>query len=486
MNQLTDASFQGFFTNASDIRNTMVHLLGNVTDQVVLEPCFGEGAFIMNLIGTPKKIDAIDIDPRHFGENQTKVKNCDYFNIDFIDYFIRPELRKSELLNTTYDSVICNPPYGLKFSKEYRAIIKKAYPNIYARESYALFFYLAISLLKAKGRYVFIIPDSFLTSKNLSYMREFIVNEARPTHIIQFKSKRFESVNFGYSNMCIISGVKAPSHKSHETIWIDATSSDESLMALLSSENDTVFGQYFIDNVREAWISPKSLRSVELTRDFVTLNDISECKTGIYTGDNKRFCGYDAENPPKRVNGHPVDWSEVILTPTEKEKSHGVDKEIAYVPFIRGGHRSPLEITNSCIRWDVSAIKHYSQDKKARLQNKSFYFRKGLAVPMVTSGRLSASEMENSIFDQGVVGVFAKEELYHNFLLIYLNDPISSKLKALIAPGANNSANYLKRLKIPKLSISELKEAQNIVDIARTNGWDKTQALRDNFIKRVI
>ncbi|WP_214658071.1 hypothetical protein, partial [Vibrio anguillarum] len=124
MNQhITDNSFQGFFTDAEDLRNTMITLLGDVSNQNIIEPCFGEGAFIKNLKGTPKNIDAIDIDESHF-KNKLGIENCNYFHADFIDYFVQPNNRNVALPDTEYDSTICNPPYGLKFSQEYRKLIK--------------------------------------------------------------------------------------------------------------------------------------------------------------------------------------------------------------------------------------------------------------------------------------------------------------------------------------------------------------------------
>lgn len=482
---LTNSSYQGFFTNAIDIKNTMFDLLGDVTDHIVIEPCFGEGSFIKNLWGSPKKIVAIDIDEKHF-EEDLRVDNCQYYQLDFIDYFIRPELVKNKLPDIKYDSTICNPPYGLKYSKEYRGIIKKSYPNIYARESYAMFFYFTIQQLKDDGRYVFIMPDSFLTSTNLKYLREFIVKTAKPTHIIQFKSKRFGSVNFAYSNMCIIAGNKSGTKPNDKIKWIDALSSEAPLTDLVSSNGTTISGSYLINNVQEAWASPKVSESISALKDFVTLEDIAECKTGIYTGDNKRFCGFDANNPPRRVNGHAINWEEVLYEPTDKQKQSGIERPIAYVPFVRGGHRKAFEETRHCIRWDVDAVNYYDRDKKARLQNKTFYFKKGLAVPMVTSGKLTASEMENCIFDQGVVGVFAMDENYHNFLLIYLNDDFATKLKLSIAPGANNSANYLKKLRIPKLKDSDLEEATEIIKRSKKDGWETTQAVRSAYIKKII
>ncbi|WP_370559216.1 hypothetical protein NMD70_03600 [Edwardsiella tarda] len=482
---ITDKSFQGFFTDAHDLRNTMISLLGDVSDQNIIEPCFGEGAFIKNLIGKPKNIDAIDIDEKHF-LNDLKIQNCNYFHADFIDYFIQPNNRKIALPNTEYDSTICNPPYGLKFSQEYRKLIKKAFPDVYAKESYALFFYFTLQKLKKGGRYVFIIPDTFLTSTNLRFMRHFILESAKPSHIIQFKSKRFGSVNFGYGNMCIIAGNVAPLNADSEVSWIDAVDSNQPLLQLLETDCTIVRGDYFINNADKAWVNPKLFESIKISRETVTLGEIAECKTGIYTGDNQRFCGYDSENPPKRINGHPVDWSLVNITPTELEKEHGIDSDIAYVPFVRGGHRNIFEDTNSCIRWDHEAVAYYYKDKKARLQNKDFYFKKGLAIPMVTSGRLTASEMENCIFDQGVVGVFAKRASYHDFLLIYLNHPFATEQKSLVSPGANNSANYLKRINVPKLTEAELLEASKIVELAKVQGWEKTENERNDFISSVF
>lgn len=482
---LTNDSYQGFFTNANDIKNTMLDLLGDVTDQNVIEPCFGEGSFIKNLIGTPQKITAIDIDEKHF-EKELEVANCQFYHLDFIDYFIKPESVKNKLPNIEYDSTICNPPYGLKYSKEYREVIKKSYPDIHARESYAMFFYFTIQQLKNNGRYVFILPDSFLTSTHLRYLREFIVKTAKPTHIIQFKSKRFESVKFAYSNMCIIAGNKTEIKTNDKIEWIDALSSEAQLIDLVSSNKTTVNGDYFIDNVRESWVSPAVLESIGVLKSFVTLEDIAECRTGIYTGNNERFCGFNAKKPPRRANGHAVDWDQVLLQPTDTQKQVGIERPIAYVPFIRGGHRKVFEETSHCIRWDIEAVSYYDTDKKARLQNKVFYFKKGLAVPMVTSGKLTASEMDNCIFDQGVVGVFAINENYHNFLLIYLNDDFSTKLKLSIAPGANNSANYLKKLRIPKLQSFDLEKATEIIKKAKKDGWEATQNIRNTFIKNII
>ena len=81
---------------------------------------------------------------------------------------------------------------------------------------------------------------------------------------------------------------------------------------------------------------------------------------------------------------------------------------------------------------------------------------------MVTSGRLSASYMECAVFDQGVVGIFPKRERWLEFLLVFLNSKHATEMKRNISPGANNSANYLKRLRIPVPDEAQLKESEQV------------------------
>ncbi|WP_207146699.1 hypothetical protein, partial [Klebsiella pneumoniae] len=96
-------------------------------------------------------------------------------------------------------------------------------------------------------------------------MRHFILQSAKPSHIIQFKSRRFGSVNFGYSNMCIIAGNVGSLGTDCEVNWIDAVDSNQPLLQLLETDNTIVRGDYFINNVDKAWISPKLFESIKIS-----------------------------------------------------------------------------------------------------------------------------------------------------------------------------------------------------------------------------
>src|SRR5690606_3563225 len=152
------------------------------------------------------RLDAIDIDERHIRFLRSFPTFVRPIHADFIDHFVSGGLLADTLIEHTYDAVICNPPYGLRFSVEYRKKIKKRFPQAYVRESYGLFMYFAISALRSNGRYVFIVPDTFLTSRNHLPLRKFILDQGCPSHVIRFPSRVFGTVNFGYGNLCIIAG----------------------------------------------------------------------------------------------------------------------------------------------------------------------------------------------------------------------------------------------------------------------------------------
>lgn len=483
--------FQQFYTDAEGINSLMQFLLGSVKGLKILEPCAGRGAFIFGFTDKPFLVDAIDIDHRHIDYLQTqRLSWLNPIHADFIDKFVLGGLLSNDQLRTDYDALICNPPYGLRFSIPYRREIKRRFPHLYVRESYGLFMYFAIQSLRKNGRYVFLVPDTFLTSRNHTPLREFLLKEARPTHIVRFPSKQFETVSFGYGHLCIIAGYRESLDENHTVVWVDAVEPETSISSKLFLGSDQIQGAFFRKHLSDGWVHPSKRAAITLEVPSTYLGNIADCKTGIYTGDNQRFCGFDRNNPPSRAtNGHHIDWQNQVNqnTLSESERKNGISGAHCYVPLIRGGHRDPFAKTCWAINWSEEAVRYYACDKKARLQNSLFYFRRGLAVPMVTSGRISASLMELAVFDQGVVGVFPHNQEWLEFLLIYFNSEfVSRAVKAVVNPGANNSANYIKRIPVPLPSKEHLKIAKRIVATARQSGWHHTSELRESFICNLL
>jgi len=473
------------FTEAPDINQLMCELLGPVTGQSVLEPSVGHGDFFSNLLGTPQEIDIVDVDRDAIAATCSRfpwlhlIAHCN----DFIDIFLEnTRSPKHPLLTKTFDAVISNPPYGLFLERAYRARLKRAFPELYVRESYGLFLAFALSRLRPQGRYVFLIPDTFLASVNHRPLRDYLATSAAPTAIIRFPSKRFESVNFGYGNLCILTGLRRPLENDDTVKWVEVFEAGAPLSLHAIGRAPEFRGAQLHDNVANGW----SLSSfVGYDRTFgstQTLGDLAECRTGIYTGDNGRFIGYDPQRIGRRPNGHPLDWQQVVTRSlSAQEQQHGIANGKQYVPLIRGGHRTPFAAPSSAINWSTEAVAYYRTNAKARFQNSAFYFREGIAVPMVSATRISASLMENAVFDQGVVGVFPRNPAHLAPLLLYLNSATASRaIKSLVNGSANNSANYLKRLPVPTFMATAGKKASEILKTAHASG-KLTSDLSDPF-----
>jgi predicted RNA methylase len=482
------SSRQAYYTSASGILDVMAALLGDVTDLNVLEPAVGGGAFLDILLGKPARVDAIDVDEDCIRRiSEAGLANVNAKKADFIDLFVDGALQRNNVLLNVYDAAIANPPYGLKIPLPFRKKIKKLYPNVYARESYGLFLHFTLSMLKNNGRYVFIIPDTFLQSVYHKPLRAELARSGAPTHIIQFNSKRFETVNFGYGKLCIIAGNVSPLLASDAVFWRELNDGDRLDASVLELKSSSVSGRTLLDGIERGWTNSGSAKFKQPS-DWSELGDLAECRTGIYSGDNQRFFAFKMNEIIRRPIGNPIDWAAVCHTGplTDDEKENGIDGARCYIPLIRGGHRAPLDDVRTAIDWSRDAVTYYRNDPKARLQNSRFYFRKGLAIPMVTSGRLTASLMQDAVFDQGVVGIFPHDPDFLAALLIYFNsDFVSSNLKGGINSSANNSANYLKRLPVPCFSPPQLAEAEKIVRMAQQTGWDATKVEREAFMQRL-
>jgi hypothetical protein len=318
-------------------------------------------------------------------------------------------------------------------------------------------------------------------------LRSHICSEAALTHVVRFPSKLFETVSFGYGNLCIIAGEKRALKRDDTVRWLNVFDEGENLLPERLAESQCCPGGTLIDNSELGWSSSLFDGSGKGHTDWPALGEIAECRTGIYTGHNERFIGYDAARVTRRLNGHPIAWTRQVyygvLTPEERER--GLQGEQRYVPLIRGGHREPFAQTASAIDWGKDAVYFYKTDKKARLQNLRFYFGGGLSVPMVTTKRISAALMEGAVFDQGVVGVFPHRIAEIPALLLYLNSSLASeKMKRIVNGSANNSANYLKRLPVPFFCIADIQQAAHLVEAARHRG-SLVQSICNEFVEGV-
>ncbi len=93
--------FRQVFTR-QDVAKYMISLFHIGIDSCVLDPCYGSGNFIKQLLSLGfNNIDGYEIDKTLYIKPQNEFKACNLYNQDFL----------SANISQKYDGIIMNPPY---------------------------------------------------------------------------------------------------------------------------------------------------------------------------------------------------------------------------------------------------------------------------------------------------------------------------------------------------------------------------------------
>jgi adenine-specific DNA-methyltransferase len=198
--------YQAFYTKSTPIIHYMVNKLSLLPTDKILEPCGGDGVFIEAMLNKNQfaVIDVCELNPNSVEILKKKFSSYANVNVRECDTLIDAELNFNSHFGGFYDKIIANPPYGAWQDSLKRMQLKKLYPDLYIKESYGLFLYRCIELLKENGILSFIIPDTFLNLHTHSALRKHILTNTKIIELVQFPSSFFPDVNFGYANLAIV------------------------------------------------------------------------------------------------------------------------------------------------------------------------------------------------------------------------------------------------------------------------------------------
>lgn len=450
-----ERKYQAFYTKSTPIVDYMVHKLSLNPNDKILEPCGGDGVFIESII---EENEFAHIDVYDLNEGSIKVLNEKFSGLPNVKIKHGDTLLDNDLIFKSgfggiYDKIIANPPYGAWQDYEKRDILKKLFPNLYAKETYGLFLYRCIELLKEGGWLTFIIPDTFLNLHMHKALRKHILRTTKIKELALFPSSFFPGVNFGYANLSIITLEKCYNQNeclNNEFIIINNFKSVEQLTSINSNElNVKCYLQKNIyTNPDHAFLISDNIEVVNsINKSKLKIGDIANCVTGFYSGDDKTYLQVIS---PDLKNGK--NYNVVSSNKINKEYKtipnilEGIIGEKYFIPIVKGGNLKYLKPEGWFMNWSVDAVKHYKKDKKARFQNPQYYFKSGIGVPMISSSSITASLIENKLFDQSIVGIFPHDENLTYYLLAFFNSPTCNKLIRTINPSANNPANYIKKI----------------------------------------
>ena len=445
---MTEKIYQQYYTKSNEIISYMLNKLAVRENSIILEPCAGDGVFVDALLqkGNNIKVEAFELDISEANKLKNKYNSKDNVSIVNEDTLLYNDFI-SNMKKNKYDFVIANPPYGAWQDYNKRDILKKIYPNLYIKETYTTFLYLCISLLKEGGRLVFITPDTYLNLHMHTFLRKYILQNTLIEEISIFTSSFFPGVNFGYSKLAIITLEKHTNIIANTNNKIKIIDQFKTPADLINGDNARIIyinQSDVIQNKNHAFIYSDDNYLNELLKfSAIHVGDIAHCVTGIYTGDDKKFIKVKDHSVKNSKNYEIITGKEIYTTATPN--LNGYYKEL-FVPIIKGGNTRYLKSDFWYVNWSKESVLFYKTNKKSRFQNSQFYFKQGLAVPMVSSKSITASLINNRLIDQSIVGVFPKNDEHILYLLAFFNTSICTKLLRSINPSANNSANYIKKI----------------------------------------
>ena len=455
--------FQAYYTKSEPIVSYMVDLLELKGTETIFEPCAGDGVFIDPILDKYKdiKIDAFELNENACDTLKSKYQDLENISIKQTDTLTDLDLEFLCSMGGKYDAVIANPPFGAWRNTIDRATLKKRFNGFYAKESYSLFLYRSIESLNEGGKLVFIIPDTYLNLNMHKDIRKHILSTTKIKEIALFPSSYFPGVNFGYANLSIISLEKSSDYKSNIENTFKIIKDYKSVQELgggnlkhltkLTIKQKNVLsndGYIFLTNT-----NPNVSACIKQTKK--SIGDICDCATGFYSGNDKDRLKVLSKEVRNSKRYDKVD-KEQITYDCSSRPLDGIENEKIYVPIVKGGNVRYYKSDNWFMEWSSDIVSFYKKDKKARYQNASFYFRKGIAVPMVSSSSITGAIIENRLFDQSIVGIFPKKESLIHYLLAFFNSPTCNKLIRTINPSTNNSSNYIKRIPFIEPSIEQV------------------------------
>lgn len=483
--------FQAYYTKSEPIVSYMVDLLDLDGTESIFEPCAGDGVFIDPILDKYQniKIDAFELNENACDTLKSKYQDLENISIKQTDTLTDLDLEFLCSMGGKYDAVIANPPYGAWRNTIDRATLKKRFNGFYAKESYSLFLYRSIESLNEGGKLVFIIPDTYLNLNMHKDIRKYILSNTKIKEIALFPSSYFPGVNFGYANLSIIALEKSSDYKSNvgNTFRIikDYKSVEElgnekiKHLTKLNIQQKNVLkndGYIFLTNT-----NPSVSDCIRQAK--TSIGEVCDCATGFYSGNDKDRLKVLSKEIRNSKRYDEVD-KEKITYDCSSRPLDGIENEQIYVPIVKGGNVRYYKADNWFMEWSSDIVSFYKKDKKARYQNSSYYFRKGIAVPMVSSSSITGAIIENRLFDQSIVGIFPKKESLIHYFLAFFNSPTCNKLIRTINPSTNNSSNYIKRIPFIQPSIEQedaiTENIKQIIEQVKVSGDYEIELEKEN------
>lgn len=281
------------------------------------------------------------------------------------------------------------------------------------------------------GRLSFIIPDTYLFLNMHSRLRELIFTNTKIDEILIFSSKFFPGVNFGYSNLSIITLERCDKKSALDNTFrvIQGFNSSSEFATLLGDikeypDNLQIFKfkqSDILDNEQCRVILAESKTSTLLSCSAQKLGNVADIVTGFYTGDNLRFIRAASKDVKGAKNYDIVN----PVTIARCTSLYGIpDVEEGYVPYIKSAakrrydYRKGKERIEAILDNELIVIEQNElpTDDAFTFSNGYYSWVTGIFVDIRDSSELFADEDKEKVskvirsFTSEVIEILRKDE----------------------------------------------------------------------------
>lgn len=388
------------------------------------------------------------------------------------------------LLAQKYTAVCTNPPYLNKYNPQLKEFINRHYKD-YAGDLFSVFIYRNLLLCQPGGYCGFMSPFVWMFIKTYQNLREYIIQNATITTLIQMEYSAFEE-----ATVPICSFVLKNSSAEEKGLYFRLSEFKGGMevqrQKVLEAIADPECGYFYeaqqtnfskIPGSPVAYWASPNVVAVFATQK--TLGAVAEPKQGLATTDNNRFVRF---------------WAEVIFD----RIGFGYTKECAeqscikWFPLNKGGEYRKwygnndyiVNYQNDGIEIKASVLSKYTYLKTPDfvVKNQSFYFKENGTWSAISSGNISVRYSPKGFVISNAGMAFFCETQQLKYIIAFMNSVcVSRKLLGVINQTLNFNAGDIEKL--PLIISSEnfnevLNWTDKCIEIAK-NDWDSYETSWD-------
>lgn len=468
-NDLTEQDVD-IFVGESDLKND-VRLLLNT---------FEDGKLYGSVIEVSSEINFSSLKDRVNTLKETEHK--DMFLIDFTENslpFIERLIDQSEVLSTSYDVVVTNPPYmGRKgMNAELTKYVKKHYKDSSA-DLYAVFMEVASKSVKDNGFIGLVNQHSWMFLSSFEKLRKKMLDNHQIYSMTHLGTRAFAEIggDVVQTTSFILRKIIIPEYIATFIRLTDYKNAVEKEKQFYNEDTHSCRNQNGFSDIPGSPIAYWSSEQVRnIFKESSKLGDIAEPRQGLATADNSRFLKLWHE--VKDVN---IGFD--FINRDQARNSH-----YKWFPYNKGGeYRKWYGNFEYLVNWedDGYQIRNFTDSNgksRSRPQNTNFYFREGITWSFVSSSHFAVRYTPaGSIFDVGGSSLFpARADV--NLYLSFLNSKLAPILLSYLNPTLNFQVGNIGSLPVVSLEKERVaieKLAKNNISIAKKD-WDSFETSWD-------